>query len=270
MPRLVFPRRSGSDAQRLAAPEPSRPRRPARWLSVARRRRLGRCARSGGRARGCGSRDVLHRGRRGRRRRRRRRSDPSAGIAGRLRRTGIRSRQEEQRVEVSVFLGGPADPEIDVGHVHLRDAARPDGSDRISLLHRFPAPHPEGAEVHERDRVPVRSLDRDGLAPARHGAGERHCARSWSDDRSPGGGADVDPAVLAARVGMPWIERERGQHGPGHRPGPAERRGRDDQGGGGDKNEQAHRGRPPLSGMQTPLTVARPAFVVKSGYSDAS
>jgi hypothetical protein len=168
-----------------------------------------------------------------------------------LDRARSRRGQEEKRVEVSLLVGGSPNPEIDVGHVQLGDAARADGSHRFALAHGGSAPHAERAEVHERDGVAVRGLDRHDLAAARDAARERDRSRGGRDDRSPRRGADVDPAVLARRVRVAGIEGKPDQHRPCHRPGPGERRSRDDQGGGSCESEQAHLDGPPLSGMQT-------------------
>ena len=163
-----------------------------------------------------------------------------------------RRRQEEKRVEVPLLVAGSPDPEIDVGHVQLGHAARADGSHRFALAHCGSAPHTERTEVYERDGVAVRGLDRHDLAAARDAARERDRSRGRRDDRIPRRGADVDPAVLARLVRVGRIEGEPDQHGSRHRPGPAERRSRDDQGGGSRESEQAHLDGPPLSSMQTP------------------
>jgi len=279
-------RHAGSPRLRRSPRPPDRPR-AVHGMHVPRldRRTRDGCSRSGGdalargrlkrRRRDADCRLIGRRlglnGRRGRRRHRygrRRRSNPAAGVGGRFRGTGRRRGQEAQRVEVPLLVGGFPDPEVDVGDVQLGYAARPDGSDGVSLSDGRTAPHSEGAQVHERHRVAIRRLDRHGLSSARDGARERHRARCGSDDRSPGGRADVDPAVLAGRVRMRGIEREGGQHRPCHRPGPAERRGGDDQSSGGGKDQQAHQ-KTSVVRYANAVTVARPSFVVKSDYSEA-
>ena len=185
------------------------------------------------------------RGRRGRYRRRGRRSGwrggTAADVARRLGGARARRRKEEKRVEVSLFLGGRADPEVDVGNVELGDAARPDGPDGISFPHGVPAPNSERAEVYKRHRVPLRRLDGHGLATARDAAGEGDAPRGRRDDRSTGVSPDVDSPVLAPGVRVRRVERESHQHRARHRPGPAERRGRDHQRSGGGESEHTHR-----------------------------
>jgi hypothetical protein len=192
-----------------------------------------------------------------RRRRRRHRSGCGRGrhgfptVGGWLDRARARSRQEEQRVEVPLLVAGSPDPEIDVRDVQLRHSARADGPDRFTLAHCGSAPYAERPEVHERDGVPVRGLDRHDPAAAGDAARERDRSRGRRADGSSGGSADVDPAVLACHVRVGGIEGEPDQHGSRHRPGPAESRTRDDQSGGSRGNEQTHQDRPPLSSMQT-------------------
>jgi hypothetical protein len=200
-----------------------------------------------------GRRGLRHRGRRRRRRRRRglgRHDFPSVG--GWLDRARARSRQEEQRVEVPLLVARSPDPEIDVRDVQLGHSARADGPHRLALAHCGSSPHAERPEVHERDGVAVLGLDRHDPAAAGDGARERDRSRGRCADGSSGGGADVDSAVLACRVRVGGIEGEPDQHRSCHRPGPAESRSRDDQGGGSRGNEHTHLDRPPLSSMQTP------------------
>jgi hypothetical protein len=160
------------------------------------------------------------------------RRDLSA-VAWRIDRRGSRGRQEEQRVEVTLLVARLPDPEVHVRHLELGHAARADGSDDVALSNDGPAPNAERTKVHERDGVAVRGLDRHGLACVWHGAGERDRSVCRRDDRGSLRGADVDSPVLAARVRVRRIERERDQHRPCHRPGPAERRSRDDECGDG-------------------------------------
>ena len=217
-------------------------------------RRVNGCSRPRRRGRAdIGRRGLGQRG--GRRRRGHRRGLGRHGfptIGGWFDRARARSRQEEQRVEVPLLVACSPDPEIDVGDVQFGHSARADGPHRFALAHRGSAPHAERPEVHERDGVAVRGLDRHDLAAAGNAARERDRSRGRRTDGSSGRGADVDPAVLACRVRVGGIEGEPDQHGSCHRPGPAESRSRDDQGGGSRSNEQTHLDRPPLSSMQTP------------------
>jgi hypothetical protein len=159
--------------------------------------------------------------------------------------------QEQQRIEVALLLARRSNPEI---HVRVGQLGRPAGTDgphRVALRHGGTAPNPDRAEVKKRDRIAVGCLDRDRLAAVGNAAREGHPAGRRCDNRRPCRRADVDPAVLPRCVRMDGIERERGQHRSAHRPGPAERGSRNDECGHNREDEQAHRTRPPLSGMQT-------------------
>jgi hypothetical protein len=128
-------------------------------------------------------------------------------------------RQQAQRVDVAVRLRGDADAEVHVrcrGHVV---GALADGADGRSLGKLRAAGDHDGAELEQGDRVAVGSLDRECAPAARHGADEGDQAGGRRDNRSADGRADVDAAVLAARVGV-RAEEERAQHGTLDRPRP--------------------------------------------------
>lgn len=179
---------------------------------------------------------------------------------GRPDRRDFHARQEQQGIQVAVRLGAPPHAEIDVGLRQFGDSTRPDGSDEGSLGHGVAAPHRDRAEMHERDRVAVRRLDRDRPAAHRHGAregddpgrrGEHGCAR-----RS----ADVDSAVLARRVRI-VAEQKRSQHGALHRPRPAQSgsgHGQRSSDCSADEQSNRHRAPPSLSDMETTPKVAGP------------
>jgi hypothetical protein len=124
--------------------------------------------------------------------------------------------------------------------------------------------------MHERDRVAVRSLDRNGTTTYRDGSGERDDPGRRREHRCPRRGADVEPAVLAGRVRIA-PEQERAQHRPLHGPCPARRGGRHGQCGSdrsAEEQSDPHPGTSLLSVMQTRLKVAGPKNVVKSDYSE--
>ena len=241
--RRCSPKRLGAWRGRAASLEMSarplwpwtRPRRHRSNLSPTRRVRPR--VRPGDRR---GGHDGIHRRRRGLRGDGDRRSAPrrrrgcrrraTADVAGRLDGAArARLRQEAQRVEVALLVGGFADSEVDIGHVQLRDAARTDGADLIAFPYSLATPDAERTEVHEGHRVAVRSPERHGLAAAGNASGERDGPGGGRGDRGACRGADVDPAVLAAGVRVTRVERERRQYRSRHGPGPAERRSRDDQ-----------------------------------------
>jgi hypothetical protein len=130
---------------------------------------------------------------------------------GRVR--GRADRQEHERVEVTLRVGGEPDAEVD-------RAAASRGSDRLALAYRGAAPDRERAEVQERHRVAVRCEDRQRRAAARDGAGERDAPRCRREDRLPGRRADVDATVLAAGIRVSSVEDEGAHHVPARGPGP--------------------------------------------------
>jgi hypothetical protein len=146
----------------------------------------------------------------GRRRRRRRhlRRRGFGLLRGRGRRRSGTWRQERQRIDVALVLRRRAQAEVDVRLRVIGHAARPDGADDGPLLDRGPALDGDRPEVHQRRRVAERRLDRDRLAPGRNGAGERHDTLSRRAHVRPGRRAEVDTAVLPARIRMGAIERE--------------------------------------------------------------
>jgi hypothetical protein len=130
---------------------------------------------------------------------------------------------------------------MDVRPGHLRHAARPDRSDNGAFLDDDALEHADRAQVCERDGVAVGGLDRERLAARRHGARERDGSSGRrADGVARGGGAHVDPPVLAAGVRV-FAERERAQHGPGSRPRPRlRRRGEREQGEHAGAGESSH------------------------------
>jgi hypothetical protein len=170
----------------------------------------------------------------GRRRRRRH---------GHRRRRGLRRRrlrgwrrlhrrwQEEERVEVSLRVGGPAHAEVHVRHRVLGRAARADGADGGPFDDRRTPFDRQRSEMQQRHGVAVGRLDRDRAAACRHCPGERDEARGRRGHGGAQRRADVDAAVEAAGIGV-GAEAEPLQHRPLNRPGPAVRaRGRNESGG---------------------------------------
>jgi hypothetical protein len=109
-------------------------------------------------------------------------------------------RQEEQRVEVALGVGGQAYAEVHVRHCLLGDAADAGGADGLALADGRAPPNRQRAEMQQRHGVPVRRLDRE-RAPA-----GRHCAREGDDPGRGRGhrcawrGTHVDAAVEARDV----------------------------------------------------------------------
>jgi hypothetical protein len=164
----------------------------------------------GGRRRG-GRRigDGLHRGRR------------PGGHRRRLR--GGRARGKElQWVQVAVGIGGHANAEMDVRAVVLGLAGPPQGSDLLPLDNGCSARHGDGAEMEQRDGVPVGGLEGDRTAVKRQGPCEAHDARRRRHDRLAAGASDVHAAMLA-RLVLARAHDERTQHRAGRGPAPGAR-----------------------------------------------
>jgi hypothetical protein len=162
-------------------------------------------------------------------------------------------RHEGERVDVALLVGGDTHAEV---HVRLRELCLgAGGADRpydVALGDLLSAPHHVRAEVEERHGVPVRGLDRHRSPRTRNRACERHRAGHRRHDRRADGRSDVDSSMLTRFVRVRTVEGERGENRARHRPAPAERRSRRKKRGSQSReNQQAHRGRPPLSEMET-------------------
>jgi|tagenome__1003787_1003787.scaffolds.fasta_scaffold20964453_2 hypothetical protein len=173
----------------------------------------------------CGLRRGLRRdfGAHGRDDRRRRN-----GLRRRLRlcgrsRDGTR-RQEREGVDVALLLARDAQPEVHERRVEVDDSTRPDGSDDSTFADPGAAYDLDRAQVHERRRVAGRRLDRDRLAAGRHGACEAHDPVGGRAHVRAGGSTEIQAAMLAGRVRMRAVERERPEHRAVDRPGPRLRR----------------------------------------------
>ena len=122
-------------------------------------------------------------------------------------------------------IGSKAYPEVNVRHVVLRRAARPDRAHGRSLSYDVALANADAAEMYERHRVAVLGLDGDDLAVRPHRARERDDSSGWGIDERIGFVGDVDASMLPACVWIPthrkWLE-----HLPGSRPGPRVRGGR--------------------------------------------
>lgn len=227
-------RRRGGDRQHRGGRSRSGHRR--RIGNSRRRLRLGGLCGRGRRRRSVGMRMR----RDGRRRRRRRRLGRVGWAVGGRRRSGIGSdahRQQRERVDVSLLVGGHADAEVDVRLGPIGLATRPDRGHRGSLRHGVALANEEGAEMLERDCVPVCSPDRECLASLRHGPGEGDGSRCGSTDVGIEISGNVDPAVLAAGVRIA-SEDERPEHLSVYGPGPRLGSGRNEPG--EDEYEQNH------------------------------
>ena len=145
--------------------------------------------------------------------------------------------QERERVDVTVLLGRPPDAEMDVGNRELRNPARPDSADRLTLGDGISAPNRVRAEMHERDGVAVCRLDRHDLAQPRDRPGEGDGPRRRRDHHGPGGRSDVDPAMLPGGIGRALVEGEERQDRPIDRPAPPERGRGNDQGNYGNQGD---------------------------------
>jgi hypothetical protein len=121
-------------------------------------------------------------------------------------------RQQRHRVDVPVRISRVADAQVNVRLRPLGVAARPDRSDHVSLHDGRPDGDADRAEVDERDRPAIRGPHRQAQPLARHSSCERHGAARGRTHVGTGRSADVDAAVLSARVRVvPGDERP--QHG---------------------------------------------------------
>jgi hypothetical protein len=141
-----------------------------------------------------------HLGRRRSRRRRRRLCRHRRRRLGRGRGSELPRRQQAQRVDVAVLVGGDADAEMDVGLGVLRLGARPDRPDRVALGDHQALVDEQRAQLGVRHREAVRSPDRDHAPVAGHRPGERDHTRGGSPHRGVDRRPDVDAAVLPARI----------------------------------------------------------------------
>jgi hypothetical protein len=193
----------------------SRPGRRRRRHGRGRRRRLP----SGGR--GLGDRRGRRRGGGGRTRWGRKDAPGACHRRGRRRGgSGLGGRaggQQPERVDVAVRVGAAPDPEVHVGLLHLRLAARADGADGVALGHLDPLAHCQRAEVDEGRRVAVGGLDGDGEAVPGHAAREGDSARRRRRHRRARLAGDVDASMLPGRVRI-GPEEERSQQAPLGRP----------------------------------------------------
>ena len=199
-------RRSGGGRRRGGG------RRCGRWRRRRHRLRDDGSARARCRAhRRCGRR----RSGRGRRRLR----GESRGGRRRLRRSrALRARrQEPQRIEVALLVGGLPHAEMHRGIARARDER--------ALRDRRPPRDGDRPELRERDRVSVGCAQRQRGAAPRHDARERHRPRDRRANLGAGGNGDGDAAPLPRRVRRGAVEREPLDDRPVGRPAPRGRRG---------------------------------------------
>jgi hypothetical protein len=191
-----------------------------RGLNDGRRRRLRRCRRRRGRRRHVDRRRSLRRWSRGRR--------DGGRLDGRRCRSRRRlrwsraRRQQRQRVDVTMLVGRDPDPEVDVRRFRDAIAALADRAEGVAFADLCPLLDRCRLELQQRDRVPVAGSNRHRATAVRNAPDERDrpCRRRAHVAADVGG--DVDPAVLAARVGI-VAERERAQQRTVDRPAPSER-----------------------------------------------
>jgi hypothetical protein len=136
-------------------------------------------------------------------------------------------RQERLRVHVTVRLRRDAHAEVDVRLGRGRIAARADAGDEDSLFDGVALRNQQLSELQERNGVAVGRLDGERLPATGNDAGEGHGSGRRRPDVRAELAADVDPAVLVARIRV-GAEHERPQNRPGGRPCPRVR-GRHDQ-----------------------------------------
>jgi hypothetical protein len=177
--------------------------------------------------RGAGGRRDHDRCRRRRRRRLRPRHRFRRRRLARRRQLG-EWRQKEERIEIPLRMGGPADSKVHVWDGLLGHSARAHCAKRVTLGESRPTRDGNGAEMEQRHGVAVGRLDRDRPPAGRHSPRERDDAAHRRAHRCTGLGTDVDPTVETACVRI-GAEAERVQNRSLHRPGPPLRRCRCDE-----------------------------------------
>ena len=165
----------------------------------------------------------------GRRRRYRRHRDGRRLSCRRLgRRRGLgRSRarrQQRQRVDVPVLVGGDADPEVDVRRLGDAVAALPYLPDRLALSDARTLLERHPLELQQGDGVAVLRANRDGMTAVRDAPDERHSPGGGRANDAADVGRDVDAPVLATCIRV-VAERERAQDRTVDGPAPRERSG---------------------------------------------
>jgi hypothetical protein len=177
------------------------------------------------------------------------------------------NRQEAERVDIAMLIAREADAEVDERLLEIDLAARADRPDHRALPDDRAAGHTDRAQVQERHRVAERGLDGDGLAAGRHGARERYGAVSRRENRCAGRSAEIDAAMLTARVGMGAIERKRPEHRAVDRPGPRLRnRRRQRECKHNQDHDSPHDSSSLLPDLRTEENVAELLSVVNTGY----
>jgi hypothetical protein len=194
------------------------------WSCVGRRRNSVRIRRDRGRRRRLrrGRRRIGRRSDRSRRRSRRRCEHPR--------------RQEQERVDVAVRVGGDTHAHVDVRDRCLRPAPG-SRSDRLALAHGRATRDADRADSDERDGIPVLRADAEGETAAGYRARERHRPADRREHGHARRRADVDAAVLPAGICVRLVVGEAAQHGTVGRPYPRRR------GGDGDEQHEHERGR---------------------------
>lgn len=181
---------------------------------LRRRRFNGRCRVDGG-GRAIRDRRLLRR-RRSRRRDVRGIRGRCDGISSRRIRRGANGEQRE-RIDVSLWCVRHANAEVDI---RLVGVVRDSADDRLPLRDGCAAFHVDRAEMKQRRRIAGRRLDRDGLAPVRDDARERHRSVDRRANGRSGVRTDVDASMLSGAVRVSGVEDEWAQDGAVNRPRP--------------------------------------------------
>ncbi len=138
---------------------------------------------------------------------------------------GLRGGRGEQaeRVDIAVGIRGEPDAEVDMRSRRDRVGALADVADDSALRDEAAAHATRRTELQQRHRIAVGGLDRQRPTAARDRADERDHPRRRGKHGASELGADVDAAVLPARV-VVRAERERSQDRPRRWPRPGARR----------------------------------------------
>lgn len=148
----------------------------------------------------------------------------------------LAGREELQRVEVAVRVGGHSDAEVDMRPRGDEVVARAKGAHGLPLGDRLRGLDGQGRELQQRRGEAVARQDRDGSPTIRHGPRKRDDAGGRGAHALAELATDVDTPVLAPGVRI-GAEPERAHDGARHRPRPGVRRRRE--------QEDRHRGERP-------------------------
>ncbi len=140
-------------------------------------------------------------------------------LLGRWRLGNVPRGEQGHGIHVAVRLGRQANAEVEIRLRPFRIAARANRPHDLTFVDRGPDPNADRPKMDERHRVSARGANRQTLPFVWQLPREGNDTGGGSTDLSSGRRADVDAAVLAARIGI-VVRHEWPQHGAVDRPSP--------------------------------------------------